>query len=87
MIIPLRINNLYKRSKLITHEYGYEQSVQELYHNVPEKIIIGVSASITFNRIDQSIISGYETITYYLPFAENRIKLWSSIVTQIYEFS
>ena len=37
-----------------------------------KRITIGLSASITFKvyKIDQSIISGYETITYYLPFAE-----------------
>ena len=34
----------------------------------------------------QSILSGYETITYYLPFAENRIR-FGQVVTQKYEFS
>ena len=54
---------------------------------VPEKITIGLSALITSKyRIDQSIISGFETITYYLPFAENRIR-FSQVVTQKYEFS
>ena len=37
-------------------------------------------------RIDQSIISGYETITYYLPVAENRI-IFGQVVAQKYEFS
>ena len=34
-------------------------------------------------RIDQNVISGYETITYYLPFAENRIR-FGQVVTQKY---
>ena len=36
--------------------------------------------------IDQSIISGYETITYYLHFADNPIR-FGQVVTQKYEYS
>ena len=37
---------------------------------------------------DQCIISGYECITYYLPFAGNRIRIGQVyIVTQKYEHS
>ena len=37
-------------------------------------------------RTNRSIISGYETITYYLLFAENPIR-FGQVVTLKYEFS
>ena len=56
---------------------------------VPEKNynrIFRINNFQSIYRINQSIISGYETITYYLHFAENPIR-FGQVVTQKYEFS
>ena len=47
----------------------------------PKKVTIGPSASITIKVYNKSKYnSGYETITYYLPFAENGIR-FGQVVT------
>ena len=68
--------------KCIRSLYGPILKVNEGIPYVPEKITVGHSKY----RMNRSIISGCETITYYLHFAENPIR-FGQVVTQKYKFS
>ena len=67
-----RVLSLYK-------VYDYRMSQKKLQSDSPHQYL-------SKYRIDQSIISGYENITYYLPVAENRIR-FGQVITQKYQFS